>query len=295
MNSLDPTFEVEAELDADARRSWRLRKLPPISVMVAMVILTAVIVCAIAGSQLAPYDPGTQDLTNVAQTAGGGHVIGTDGFGRDVLSRVMAGARTAFVGPLLIALGAMVIGSVLGLLAGYRGGRTDTIVMRCVEIVYSIPALLAAIVVAGILGGGYWLAVGLLTILFAPNETRLVRGATLAQRPRPYVEAAEALGLSDTRIMLRHIWPNVLPVVLANSFLTFAFGLVSLAGLAFVGIGVDPSTPDWGRMLYDGRELIFQNPWTALAPALAIILTATSVNLLGDWIFERLEQRGRLS
>lgn len=297
MSSLDPSFELDAELDTrlDARpdAGTGKRRFPPLSVIFAIVVLTVVVVCAIAGSQLAPHDPGAQDLTASLQSPGDGHPLGTDDFGRDVLSRVMAGARTALVGPLVVAIGAMLIGSFFGLLAGYRGGRTDASIMRVVDIVYSIPALLVVIVVAGVVGGGYVMAVALLTLLFAPNDTRLIRAATLEQRPRPYVEAAQALGLSDRRVMLRHIWPNVVPVIVANSFLTFAFALVSIAGLSFVGIGVDPSTPDWGRMLYDGRELIFQNPWTAIAPAIAIVLTALSMNLLGDWVFEILSDRGK--
>lgn len=293
MSTVDPAFELQVDLDLDLGR--RRRRLPPPSVIFAMVVLAIVVVCAIAGPQIAPHDPDAQDLTATLQPAGNGHPLGTDDFGRDVLSRVMAGARTALVGPLLIAIGAMLIGSFFGLLAGYRGGRTDAAIMRVVDVVYSIPALLVVIVVAGVIGGGYFMAVALLTLLFAPIDTRLIRAATLEQRPRPYVEAAQALGLSGWRVMIRHIWPNVLPVIVANSFLNFAFALVSIAGLAFVGIGVDPSASDWGRMLYDGRELIFQNPWTAIAPALAIVLTALSMNLLGDWVFERLSDRGKRS
>lgn len=295
MSALDPALELDAELDArlDLDLPKRRRRLPPIRIILSITILLAAVACAIAGPQLAPHPPAEQDLTATLQTATSGHLLGTDSFGRDVLSRLMAGARSALVGPLLISLGAMLIGSVFGLLAGYRGGRTDAVIMRVVDIIYSIPALLVVIVVAGVMGGGYFMAVALLTLLFAPNDTRLIRAATLEQRPRPYVEAAQALGLSDWRVMARHIWPNVLPVIVANSFLNFAFALVSIAGLSFVGVGIDPSTPDWGRMLYEGRETIFSNAWTAIGPALAIVLTALSMNMLGDWVFETLSDRGR--
>jgi peptide/nickel transport system permease protein len=298
VSQVDPALELSAELDArlDSQVKFaerRARRFPPISVALAIIFLTCVTVCAIFGSQLAPHDPLAQDLTASLEAGSSTHLLGTDDLGRDVLSRVMAGARNALVGPLIIAVGAMLIGSFFGLLAGYYGGKTDAAIMRVVEFVYSIPALLVAIVVAGVLGGGYYMAVALLTVLFAPNDTRLIRAATLEQRPRPYVEAAQTLGLSDRRVMLRHIWPNVLPVIVANSFLNFAFALVSIAGLAFVGIGSDPATPDWGRMLYDARQLIFENPWTAIAPALAIILTALSMNLVGDWVYESLSDRGK--
>src|SRR5207247_8153966 len=153
---------------------------------------------------------------------------------------------------------------------------------------------LVAIVVVGVLGGGYFRAVALLVILYAPFDTRIVRGATLEQRSRPYVEAARTLGLPRRRIMFGHIWPNVLPVAVANATLAFAFSLVSLASLSFLGIGVGPGTADWGRMLADSRTLLFQNPATALAPGIALVITAASVNIIGDWLFERLSDRGRI-
>jgi peptide/nickel transport system permease protein len=187
----------------------------------------------------------------------------------------------------------MLIGNFFGVLAGYRGGASDTVISRLVDFVYALPALLIAIVVVGVLGGGYWLAVGLLIVLFAPVDTRIVRAATLEQRNRPYVEAARLLGLSDRRIMARHIWPNVLPIALANAFLTFAFAIVSLAALSFLGLGVGPGTADWGRMLSDSRNLLLDVPEAALAPGIAIVLIAVSVNILGDFLSENLADRGR--
>ncbi len=165
----------------------------------------------------------------------------------------------------------MLIGNALGLVAGYFGGALDSGISRVVDLVYAMPALLVAIVVVGVLGGGYFLAVGLLVVLFSPVDTRIVRGATLDQRSRPYVEAARILGLPSRRIMLRHIWPNVLPLALANAFLTFAFAIVSLSALSFLGLGVGPGTPDWGRMLADSRTLLFDVPLAALAPGIAIV------------------------
>jgi peptide/nickel transport system permease protein len=182
---------------------------------------------------------------------------------------------------------------VLGLLAGYRGGLTDSVISRGVDFVYAMPALLVAIVVVGVLGGGYFLAVVLLVILFSPIDTRIVRGATLDQRSRPYVEAARVVGLSGRRIMFRHIWPNVLPFAVANAFLTFAFSLVSLAALSFLGLGVGPGSADWGRMLAESRTLLFDNPAAALAPGIALVSMAASVNVIGDWVFEWLTDRGR--
>lgn len=259
----------------------------------AFAIVLAVVVCAIFGTWIAPHDPAEQDLLAGLQPPGNEYRLGTDDLGRDILSRTIVGARTALIGPLIIAIGAMLIGNLLGLVAGYRGGLTDSIISRAVDFVYAMPALLVAIVVVGVLGGGYYLAVGLLVILFSPIDTRIVRAATLDQRSRPYVEAARVLGLSGSRIMFRHIWPNVLPLALANAFLTFAFSLVSLSSLSFLGLGVSPGEADWGRMLSESRTLLFDNAAAALAPGLALVTMAASVNVIGDWIYEWLSDRGR--
>jgi peptide/nickel transport system permease protein len=259
----------------------------------AMLVLLAVVACAAFGEWIAPRDPNEQDLLFSLTGPSRDHWLGTDDLGRDIASRTIVGARTAVVGPLLIALGAMLIGNVLGLLAGYFGGLTDSVISRWVDLVYAMPALLVAIVVVGVLGGGYFLAVALLVVLFSPIDTRIVRGATLDQRSRPYVEAARMLGLSNRRIMVAHIWPNVLPLALANAFLTFAFSIVSLTSLSFLGLGVGPGTADWGRMLSDSRTLLFDVPAAALAPGIAIVVAAASVNVVGDWLYERLSDRGR--
>jgi peptide/nickel transport system permease protein len=272
-------------------RSRRRRASVP--VIIAGFILLVGLVCAVFGPWIAPHDPNEQDLFASLAGPTHNHLLGTDDLGRDILSRTIIGARTAILGPALIAFGAMLIGNFFGVLAGYRGGASDTVISRLVDFVYALPALLIAIVVVGVLGGGYWLAVGLLIVLFAPVDTRIVRAATLEQRNRPYVEAARLLGLSDRRIMARHIWPNVLPIALANAFLTFAFAIVSLAALSFLGLGVGPGTADWGRMLSDSRNLLLDVPEAALAPGIAIVLIAVSVNILGDFLSENLADRGR--
>ena len=263
------------------------------AVGLAILVLVAVVACAAFGHMIAPRDPDEQDLLFSLTGPSREHWLGTDDLGRDIASRTIVGARTAVVGPLLIAVGAMLIGNVLGLVAGYIGGLTDSLISRWVDLVYAMPALLVAIVVVGVLGGGYFLAVALLVVLFSPIDTRIVRGATLDQRSRPYVEAARMLGLSNRRIMAVHIWPNVLPLALANAFLTFAFSIVSLTSLSFLGLGVGPGTADWGRMLSDSRTLLFDVPAAAIAPGIAIVVTAASVNVIGDWLYERLSDRGR--
>jgi peptide/nickel transport system permease protein len=255
-------------------------------------VVVLVIVLALFGASLAPQDPTGQDLLSSGMPPGGGHLLGTDDLGRDIFSRTLAGARTAVMGPAVIALVAMLVGSCFGLLAGYRGGAVEAVIMRVSDLLWSLPGLMVCVVVVGIVGGGYWVAVAILVVLVSPYDTRVIRAATLEQRGRPYVESARLLGIPAWRIMARHIWPNLAPLVLANTFLNFALGIVLLSSLSFLGIGVDPGTADWGRMLAEARELIFDNPAAALAPGVAIAVTAACVNVVGDWIAETLGDRG---
>jgi peptide/nickel transport system permease protein len=273
-------------------RSARLRPRVPWVIGACFLVVGLVVVMAIFGTTIAPHSPNAQDPLLSLERPSGAHWLGTDALGRDVLSRLIAGARTAFIGPLIIAASSMLIGNLLGLLAGYRGGRADAVIMRWVDLMWAVPSLLVIIVVAGALGSGYWLAVALLLVLTIPFDTRVVRAAALEQAPRPYVEAARVLGVPDWRIMIFHVWPNVSPVAIANAFLVFAGSLTALAGLSFLGLGVPPGTADWGLMLSEGFQDLFVNPVAVLAPGAAIIATATAMNLIGDWLQERLTSRG---
>lgn len=261
-------------------------------IVLSCVVLALVIAMALLGHLIVPQDPNAQHVESGLATPSAHHWFGTDSLGRDVFSRVIVGTRSAVVGPLVVALGSMVVGNVLGLLAGYHGRWADAAIMRWVDLMWALPGLLVIIVVAGTLGGSYWLAVGLLLILTIPFDTRVVRGAALEQASRPHVEAAKTLGLPSRRIMLFHIWPNVAPIAVANTFLVFAGALVTLAGLSFLGLAARPGTPDWGLMVAEGQRLLFANPVGVLAPCLAIVLTATAMNLVGDWLYERLSSRG---
>lgn len=269
------------------------RRRPSLLITLSVLIVLLVVACAVFGSLLAPLPANAQNLLSGVHPPSAHHLLGTDDFGRDIFSRLIVGARAAVIGPALIAIGALVIGNALGLVAGYTGGRVDYFIMRLADLVWALPGLLIAIVVVGVIGGGYYVAVVVLIVLTFPIDARIVRGATLQQRNMPYVEAAATLGLSPWRLMIRHIWPNLLPLVMANTFLNFAFSLVSLSGLSFLGLGVPLNTPDWGGMLAQNLPLIQSNPLACLAPAAALVLTATSMNLIGDWTYERLSDRGR--
>lgn len=254
--------------------------------------LASVVLMAALGSWITPFEPYSQDLSRAMLTPNSTNWLGTDVLGRDVFSRVIAGARTALFGPLVIAACSMVLGNILGLISGYFGGRVDALIMRWVDLMWSLPNLLVIIVISGAIGGGYWTAVVLLVVLTVPFDTRIIRGAVLEQAPRPYVEAARSLGLSKPKILFLHLWPNVSGVAVANTFLIFTSALISLAGLSFLGLGADPGAADWGLMISEGRGHMFANPVMVLAPSLMIVLTAVCMNLVGDWTYERLATRG---
>ena len=285
------TVFVLAEEKQEAGGRVRRHVASPV-IWLSFVVVAGVLVMAAFGALLAPQSPSAQHLAIINAPPTGAHWLGTDALGRDVFSRVIAGARTAFFGPLVIAAASFVLGNLLGLFAGYRGGLADAIIMRWVDFMWSLPALVVLIVVAGAVGSSYWLAVVVLIVLTVPFDTRVIRGATLEQVPRPYVEAAKTLGVPRWKIMLFHVWPNISPVAVANTCLVFAGSLVTLAGLEFLGLGLPPGTPDWGLMLSQNEALLFTNPLATIAPGVMLVLTAIAMNLIGDWLYEQLTSRG---
>ena len=274
------------------RRKRRVSR-PSAIVWICMVFLALFVLTALLAPLVLPADAAAQNLATGLTGPSSHHLLGTDDLGRDILAMVLLGARSALIGPLIVALGAGALGGALGVLAGFRGGWTDTVIMRWVDLMYALPGLLVLIVVAGVAGGGYGLAVIMLLLFNAPYVTRIVRGATLEQRSRAYVEAARVLGVSRTRRMAVHILPNVLPELVAATFLQYATALLALSSLSFLGLGAPPGSSDWGLMAASNRTFLFDNPASMLAPAGLIILAAATMNIVGDWAFEQLERRGR--
>ena len=283
---------MSALLLDDARPvTARRRASAPLTVILCAVIVAVVLLCAAAHAWLNPLAMDQDTALGSVGPGVWGHALGTDQLGRDVLALLGAGSLTAVVGPLVVAAGSMLLGLVLGGWAGYRGGFADGLVSRYADLVLALPAILLAIVVAGLLGGGYWVTVLVLVVVFSPSDIRLVRGAVMEQMTRPYIESARVLGLSGPRILFRHVIPNVLPVMLANALLNISFALVAISSLSFLGIGAPAGSADWGLQLADGRVLLGTNPLASIAPGLAIVAMATSVNLLGHWFAERFEKK----
>jgi len=271
----------------EIKRTEEVRRGFPISVSLSIAFIALMVVFAVFGSVIAPKDYEEQRLLVGDVRPSAEFWAGTDNLGRDVASRSIVGARTALIGAVVISLGAFAIGTVLGLTSGYLGGAVDSAIMRWADVMLALPGLLIAIVVVGVIGGGFWIAVLVLIVLFAAPDTRIVRSAVLEQRPLPYIEAARTLGVSKPRVMYGHILPNVLPIIFAYVVLDFAFALVSLAGLSFLGLGAGPGAADWGQMLSENKGILFTNPWAALLPAILLVLTAASMNLIGDWLYDR--------
>jgi peptide/nickel transport system permease protein len=270
-------------------RVARLRRTKPgFMTIVSAAVLTLMALAAIGGTWIAPYDPAAQDLALGASMPSWAHWAGTDDLGRDVLSRCLTGARSALFWPVIVTLCTCALSTTLGLLAGFRLGWVDSIMMRVVDLLIAMPGMLVLIVMVGVLGGGVGWAVLALAVLFTPGDIRVIRSLTMAQRELAYAEAARTLGLNPARIMFRHLLPNVAPTVVAAALLSFVAALVALSGLSFLGIGLPAGTPDWGLMIEENRTLLDLNPWASVVPAALVTIAATAATLLGDRLFERL-------
>jgi len=269
------------------------RSLPSVFIVGSCTIVSLVVFLAIFGSLVQPHDPQEQDLFHPSATPTSDHLLGTDALGRDIFSRIIAGADSAITGPLIVAVSGMLASSFLGILSGYLGGTVDMVIQRFIDFMFALPGLLIAIVIVGVMGGGYWLAVLVLSVLNFAGGVRIIRGSTLEQRALPYVEASRTLGVPRWRIMYVHIWRNISPIVFANAALDFALALVALSSLSYLGLGTEPGVPEWGRMLSENQALLFTNPTGVLAPGLAIIFFATAITILGDWVYDRFSYGGR--
>jgi peptide/nickel transport system permease protein len=243
--------------------------------------------------QLLAGDPNAQDLSASLAPPSPEHILGTDKLGRDVWARIVYGARPTLLGAFVVVLISGFIGIPLGLVAGYNGGRTDSLIMRILDALLAFPALLLAILIVATFGRGLETVVIALGVIYVPAMARLVRSVTLVQTRLAYVDACRALGYSDTRIMLRHILPNLVAAVVVQSTIDLAYAILDIAALSFLGLGQQPPDPDWGSMLADARSYLLQNPWPAMSAGIAIMLAVVSVNLVGDGLRAQLDPRER--
>ena len=281
---------VEAEPVAPVRARRRPWSGLGIGGWISVVILAVALLMAVFGPLLVSANPNAVNLAYAYVRPISGHWLGFDGQGRDLLARLVYGARTAIIGPLLVTVLSTVAGTAVALVAVWRGGWLDTVLARVVDAMFAFPGLLLAILAVALFGRGLSAAVIALAIAYTPYAARLIRGAALRERALPYVAALTVQGYRATTIVLRHILPNLTGIIVAGATLAYGYALIDLAGLSFIGLGVQPPTPDWGAMVASGVPGILQHyPQESLYASLCIVLVVGAVNYLGDRLTARAE------
>jgi peptide/nickel transport system permease protein len=275
-------------------RAWaRLRATGPAGIVSAIVIAVAILM-AVFGTVLAPYDPITPNLSLSWVGPVGGHLLGYDFEGRDVLSRLIVGARTSLLGPLAVVAGCMTAGTLLAVTAAWRRGALDAVIGSGLDILFAFPGILLAVLAAAVFGAGLAAAAIALAIAYMPYVARVLRGAALKERNQPYVAALEVQGASATSICLRHLIPNIAPLIVAQATILFGYAMVDLAAISFLGLGVQPPEPNWGVMISENQVGIPQGyPLPVLAACVAIVAVVIAVNVLGERLFEQAQEDRR--
>lgn len=260
--------------------------------MIGLVIFTIIVLVAIFADVIVPYEYG---ITNVAQERlqppSGKHLFGTDGYGRDIFARVVHGSRVSLMIGLSTSVFSLVFGGLLGAAAGYYGGRVDDIIMRSCDIVMSIPGILLALAIIAALGASTVNLLIAITISSIPGSVRLVRSTILTVVEQDFIEAAHSYGAKDMRIILKYILPNAIGPIIVNTTMNIASMILSAAGLSFIGMGIQPPQPEWGAMLSEARQYMTTSAYMLYFPGIAIVLTALSLNLIGDGLRDALDPK----
>jgi peptide/nickel transport system permease protein len=260
----------------------------PATIFAALTIAVFVAVAVLA-PWIAPYNPLAQSVLKINQTPSWAHWLGTDQFGRDVLSRMIYGSRNSLIFGLLSPALAAMVGTTLGVVAGYFGGVVDRIISRLVDLLLAFPELLLAIIIAAALGGGFWNVVAVLTVAFVPGFARVARAQTLSVKQEPYIEAAVAVGVSTPVIIFRHIVPNISAPIVVLVTLWVASAIRLEASLSFLGLGTQPPNPSWGNIIRDGLNNLFGSPWPIIGAGFAITCVVLAFNLFGDAVRDALD------
>lgn len=262
--------------------------------VIGMTVLGIIIFAAIFAPYIAPHDPIKQNILARYKAPSSKYLLGTDELGRDILSRIIYGARySLLIGVISISI-ALLLGIFLGVVAGYFGGRIDLLLMRLIDILLAFPYILLAIAIVAILGPDLQNAMLAISIVNVPRFARIIRSSVLTIKENEFIQAAKALGASDLRIIVRHLLPNCLGPLIVQSTLSMASAILSAAGLSFLGLGAQPPTPEWGAMLSDARSALQIAPWVVTFPGLAIMLNVLGFNLLGDGLRDALDPKLKL-
>ncbi|MGD1119452.1 MAG: ABC transporter permease [Dehalococcoidales bacterium] len=289
--ALTPTGVSKAHIN-ESRRFFRVmlsRRL----VIFGMVIIFLLIFAAIFAPLISPYSPYKVNLPESMQQPSWHHLLGTDEMGRDVLTRIIYGSRIAVLVGFVVVTLAGAIGMLLGLLAGYFGGWTQTIIMRFMDALMSLPPLILMLAIAVMLGSGMLKIFIALAVGFMPTYCRLMCGEVLSAKENDYIMAANVIGDSHLRIMFRHLLPNVFPPLFVNITLDLGFAILAEASLSFLGIGINPPTATWGAMINGGQHYLLTNPLLSIVPGVAIVLVVLAFNLVGDGLRDALDPRLR--
>ena len=283
-----PSRSVRDRRWSTLRRAARARLAP----FGAAVLLLAITVALLA-PVVAPYNPLKQNLNNTLARPDWTHLLGTDNVGRDVFSRVIYGTRVSLVAGFGSVVIAVLVGGLLGLLAGYAGGRVDNLVMRMMDAVLSFPPLVLALALGAVLGAGLTGVVIALGVVYTPTFARLMRGQVLSITAREYVDAARALGAPGWRIAWSHVLPNATAPIVVQASLSVAFAILAEASLSFLGLGIQPPAASWGSMINAGRGYLQQAPWIVFGPGAALFITVVGLNFVGDAVRDALDPRLR--
>ncbi|QYK43110.1 MAG: ABC transporter permease [Paracoccaceae bacterium] len=289
-----PTAEAIAEREVLApepgfREAFSAVVMGRPSTQIAFVVVLVFIAVAVLAPLIAPYDPLRQSIMRINQAPSSMHWLGTDQFGRDVLSRLIHGSRNSLIFGLLSPVFAAFFGTVLGVAAGYFGGVVDRVISRVIDMLMAFPELLLAILIAAALGGSFWNIVVVLTVAFTPGFARVARASTLSVKQEPYVEAAIAAGVSTPLIIIRHIVPNILAPIVVLMALWSASSIRIEATLSFLGIGTRPPNPSWGNIIRDGLNSMFATQWPIIAGGLAITIVVLAISIIGDAVRDFLD------
>lgn len=258
--------------------------------LVAGLVVAAVVVCCVLAPWIAPYDPNAVDLAHVYSAPSGAHLLGSDAVGRDLLSRLIYGGRTTLLVPLLVTLGAGIAGTALAMTSAWFGGWVDYLIARCFDVMFSFPGILLAILATAVMGAGLLTMTLALVVAYTPYVGRIVRSEAIRQRNLPYVSAASLQGGSSGGIWIRHLLPNVAPLINAQLTLAYAYSLLDAAALSFLGLGIQPPTPDWGVMVSEGEPgLTGGHPQESLYAGALIVLVVVAVTVIGNRFADRAE------
>ena len=260
---------------------------------IGLAVFLVVVVIALLAPVLAPFDPTVPNILEKLRPPNADHWLGTDSFGRDTLSRVLYGARISLVIGIASTIAAMVVGTAIGLLAGWHGGRVDTVTMQTMDVLLAFPSLILGLILVAMLGPSMLNIIIAIALTSIPPFARIARAPTIAVKEREFIDAGRALGYSDTRILAGHILPNILPEILVMGSLWLANAIRTEASLAFVGLGVKPPIATWGGMIREGFENILDSYWLAMVPGVAILIVIFALNLLGDGLRDAIDPKLR--